>query len=117
MTANYPESPPGSMSTALDSAHLYRAHWERMREATRLHEEEEARAEAERMKERLINLKMPNHMIDRLDQIARDAGTNRSQLIRQILADFLNHIWTQGIRFRGSTLGFRHRPIEDGLNG
>lgn len=117
MTASYPESPPGSMSTALDSAHLYRALWERMRETNRLHEEEEARAEAERLRERLINLKMPNHMIDRLDEIAKDAGTSRSQLIRQIVADFLNHVWAQGIRFRGSTLGFKHRPIEEGLCG
>ncbi len=117
MTAAYPEAPPDSLSNALDSAHVYRVHWERMLEASRRREEEEARAAAALLKERLINLKMQVGMIDRLDEIAKDAGTNRSQLIRQIVADFLNHVWVHGSRFRGSMLGFKNRPIEEAEAG
>lgn len=79
-------------------------------------EEEEARLAA-LPKDRLITLKMPCSMIERLDEISADAGTSRSQLIRQITADFLNHVWVNGIRFRGSTLGFKCRVIDEEFVG
>ena len=83
-----------------------------MREGERLAEEEEARR-ATLPKERLITLMMPTEMIERLDLIAKDADVSRSQLIRQIAADFMNYVWVNGVRFRGSLLGFKQRPLED----
>lgn len=78
----------------------------------RRQEEEEAARLAARPKERLISLKMPTDVLDGLDQIAKDAGSNRSQLIRQLASDFLNYVWVNGITFRGSLLGFKHRPFD-----
>ena len=82
---------------------------ESRREAERMAEE----AEARRAEERLITLRMPTEMIERLDLIAKDADVSRSQLIRQIAADFINYVWVNGVRFRGSLLGFKHRQIAD----
>jgi len=79
--------------------------------ARQMKEEEERRAALPQ--ERLISLKMPAAMLERLDLIAQDADISRSQLIRQIASDFLNYVWANGIKFRGSLMGFKHRPITD----
>ena len=83
-----------------------------LRESRRMAEEEEARRAA-LPQERLITLMMPTEMIERLDLIAKDADVSRSQLIRQIAADFMNYVWVNGVRFRGSLLGFKHRALAD----
>lgn len=116
MTSIIFELPPDSWQPAPSDAEYEHqkllAMTRRMSESLRQMQEEEARL-ASRPEERLVNLKMPTEMIDRLDQIAKDAGTSRSQLMRQVISDFMNYVWANGISFRGSLLEFKHRRLSD----
>ncbi|WP_186457399.1 ribbon-helix-helix domain-containing protein [Nitrospirillum amazonense] len=107
-----PYSEPAHPTMGETGGNEFRGFAEKLRETRRRAEEEAARM-AQLPAEKLISMLMPVDMIERLAGIAKDAGTNRSQLIRQIVSDFLNYVWANGIRFNGSTLGFRHRPLFD----
>lgn len=52
----------------------------------------------------IIALRMPKALLNRLDSAAADAATNRSHLVRQMVADYLNSMEGQGIRFNGCLL-------------
>lgn len=106
-----PETPEYDISDDDRKHQALLAKFKNLTDSIRLNREEEARLAA-RPKERQICLKIPTTMLDRLDQIAGDAGISRSQLIRQISSDFLNYVWANRIVFRGSLLGFKHRPLE-----
>jgi len=58
----------------------------------------------------IITFRIPNQLLERLDAIVIDTGTNRSLLLRQITSDYLNYIYATGIKFQGSLLGFRAMP-------
>ena len=53
---------------------------------------------------RIIALRIPEELLDRLNQVAADAATNRSHLVRQMVADYLNSMEGRGIRFNGCLL-------------
>jgi len=53
---------------------------------------------------RTIALRIPLPLLVRLDAVAIDAATGRSHLIRQMIADYLNSMQCQGIRFSGCLL-------------
>ncbi len=53
---------------------------------------------------RTIAVRMPNELLQRLNSVAADAATGRSHLIRQMVADYLNSMEDQGIRFSGCLL-------------
>lgn len=53
---------------------------------------------------RIIALRIPIELLARLNQVAADAATNRSHLIRQMVADYLNSMESKGIRFSGCLL-------------
>lgn len=53
---------------------------------------------------RTIAVRMPVVLLDRLSATAADAATGRSHLIRQMVADYLNSMDGQGIRFSGCLL-------------
>ena len=53
---------------------------------------------------RLIALRIPKELLDRLNQVAADAATNRSHLVRQMVADYLNSMEGRGLRFNGCLL-------------
>jgi predicted DNA binding CopG/RHH family protein len=79
-----------------------------VRDKLRRDREERERLEA-RPKSRVITLRMPTELVERLDQVAAEAGTNRGHLLRQISSDFLNYVWANGIQYRGSLLSFKYR--------
>ena len=56
------------------------------------------------LESRIIALRMPSELLLRLNQVAADAATNRSHLVRQMVADYLNSMESQGIRFSGCLL-------------
>lgn len=53
---------------------------------------------------RIIALRIPSPLLERLNKVASDAATNRSHLIRQMIADYLNSMEGRGIRFNGCLL-------------
>lgn len=78
----------------------------RIQEANRLEKEEEARRAA-LPKSRIITVRMPTDLVERLDFVAASAATNRGHLLRQIASDYLNYVQENGIVFRGSLLSMR----------
>ena len=77
-----------------------------LQESARLEREEEARIAA-LPKSRVITIRMPTSLVKQLDMVADSAATNRGHLLRQITADYLNHLRANGIVFRGTLLSFR----------
>ena len=53
---------------------------------------------------RIIALRMPEQLLERLNRVASDAATNRSHFIRQLIADYLNSMEGRGMRFNGCLL-------------
>ena len=59
-----------------------------------------------------ITIAIPPELLDRLDQSARELGTSRSQLIREVLGLYLNEIRHQELRDRLEE-GYRVRAARD----
>jgi hypothetical protein len=53
---------------------------------------------------RTVAVRMPIDLFQRLNSAASDAATGRSHMIRQMVADYLNSMEDQGIRFSGCLL-------------
>lgn len=83
---------------------LEKAH--RIQETARLERQAEE-MHAARIKNVVVTIRMPGILIEGLDRVALDAGTNRSHLIRQIATEYMNYIQVTGIVYRGSLMSAR----------
>ena len=59
-----------------------------------------------------ITIAMPPELLDRLDQAARELGTSRSQLIREVLGLYLEEKRAQELRGRLEE-GYRVHAVRD----
>lgn len=79
-------------------------------EQIRLEREEDER-KAKLPQSRAISIRMENQLINQIDFLATQAGTNRGHLIRQIVIDYLNYLKTNEIFFAGSLLSLNNKKL------
>ena len=52
----------------------------------------------------VATFRIPVDLLKRLDEIADDAATSRSHLIRQIVAEYISYVDESNVRYKGSLL-------------
>jgi hypothetical protein len=55
----------------------------------------------------VATFRIPVEQLQRLDEITEDAATNRSHLLRQIVAEYICYVDECNVRYRGSLLTSR----------
>ena len=63
---------------------------------------------------RAITFRMPVDLLERFDLVAEDAATGRSQLLRQIVAEYLCYVAECDVKYKGSLLtanSSKRKPI------
>ena len=85
----------------------------RLDESARLERLEEER-KALQSTNHVVTFRMPVQLLERFDLVAGQAATSRGHLLRQITADFLNHLHEQGTQYNGTLISTRKgRVIKD----
>lgn len=53
---------------------------------------------------RVVTFRVPVELLDRFDEVVKDAATSRGHMLRQIVAEYLCYVEDAGVRYRGSLL-------------